>query len=517
MNKPNIVFILADDHGQWALGAYGNDEVISPNLDKLAEDGTRFDNFFCTSPVCSPARASILTGKMPSQHGVHDWLSGGSVSSELVANSSMNLRKFLSISPEDVQQKVLAGRKFEDIDPLATIKPLETDEGKKFMKHETHLIQFLEDFRTYPQILSENGYECGMVGKWHLGDSLNPQCGFTTWEAIARGATRYTYPEVIQNGKIEYLEEYVTERITNQALDFIDNHDRNKPFYLSVHYTAPHDPWEKEDQPAEFWDMYNDCKFENVEFEELHPWQNDHVHTIARNIDEMKYFHQGYYTAITAMDHYIGKITDKLEATGLSDNTIVVFCGDNGMNLGQHGLWGKGNATKPQNLYDTSVKVPFIWYDPRTGSTIDNDDLLSQYDIMPTILEVCGIDEKLDNTFPGNSFAKVFTDQKLEVEPVVVYDEYGPCRMIRTKEFKYIHRYHDLPCEFYDLTKDSDERHNLIDDENYKQQILAMRAELEAWFIKYVDPRLDGAVIGCKGAGQFERAHRDLPLGTVFN
>ncbi len=142
MNKPNIVFILADDHCKWALGAYGNDEVISQNLDKLAEDGTRFDNFFCTSPVCSPARASILTGKMPSQHGVHDWLSGGRVSSELVANSSMNLRKFLSISPEDVQQKVLAGRKFEDIDPLATIKPLKTDEGKKFMKHETHLIQF---------------------------------------------------------------------------------------------------------------------------------------------------------------------------------------------------------------------------------------------------------------------------------------------------------------------------------------------------------------------------------------
>lgn len=517
MEKPNIVFVLADDHGQWALGAYGNDEVISPNIDKLAEEGVRFDNFFCTSPVCSPARASILTGKMPSQHGVHDWLSGGDVNTKLVEESEMNLKKFLTITNKEARDKILAGRNLEDIDPKAVISPLETDEGRKFMRHETHLIQYLKEFRTYPQILSENGYECGMVGKWHLGDSLNKQCGFSTWEAIARGATRYTYPEVIQNGRVEYLEEYVTERITKQAIDFIDNRDKDKPFYLSVHYTAPHDPWEKEDQPAEFWDMYNDCKFENVKFEEQHPWQNDHVHTIAKNAEEMKYFHHGYYTCITAMDHYIGEIRKKLEAEGVADNTIIVFCGDNGMNLGQHGLWGKGNATIPQNLYDTSVKVPFIWYDPRTNMTIDNDDLLSQYDIMPTILEVCGIDEKLDETFPGNSFARVFENQKLDVEPVVVYDEYGPCRMIRTKEYKYVHRYHDLPCELYDLKNDIDERNNLIDDENYKSVVNQMRGELEAWFIKYVDPTLDGAVIGCKGAGQFERANRDLGLGTVFD
>lgn len=517
MKKPNMVFILADDHGQWALGSYGNDEVISPNIDKLANEGTRFDNFFCTSPVCSPARASILTGKMPSQHGVHDWLSGGSVNTKLVEESEMNLKKFLSISPKEVQNFHLAGRTIDEVGDDEVIKPLDTAEGKKFMSYETHLIQFLEGLKTYPKILSENGYECGMVGKWHLGDSLNPQCGFTTWEAIARGATRYTYPEVVEDGKVKYVEEYVTKRIASQAIDFLDTQSGEEPFYLSVHFTAPHDPWEKDDQPAEFWDLYEDCKFENVKFEEQHPWQNDHVHTIARNQEEMNYFLRGYYTAISGMDHYIGKIMDKLKAQELDDNTIVVFCGDNGMNLGQHGLWGKGNATKPQNLYDTSVKVPFIWYDPRTKTINDSDSLLSQYDIMPTILEVCGIEKKLDNTFPGNSFVSVLEDKPIKLEPVVVYDEYGPCRMIRTKEFKYIHRFHDLPCEFYDLRTDSDERNNLIDDPEYNDKINFMRGELEAWFIKYVDPRLDGAVIGCKGAGQFERAHRDLGLGTVFN
>lgn len=517
MKKPNIVFMLADDHGQWALGAYGNDEVISPNIDKLAEEGTRFDNFFCTSPVCSPARASILTGKMPSQHGVHDWLSGGSVDSELVKNSKMNLKKFLTITDEQARNKILAGRKLEDIDNLATINPLETDEGQKFMRHETHLIQFLKNFRTYPEILNDNGYQCGMVGKWHLGDSLNPQCGFSTWEAIARGATRYTYPEVIQNGQVEYLEEYVTERIANQAIDFLDQQDDEHPFYLSVHFTAPHDPWEKEDQPAEFWDMYEDCPFENVEFEPQHPWQNDHVHTIARNSEQMKYFHRGYYTAITGMDHYIGKIVDKLEAQGLADNTIIVFCGDNGMNLGQHGLWGKGNATNPQNLYDTSVKVPFIWYDPRTKQVKDCDHLLSQYDIMPTLLDICGIDEQLDQSFPGNSFASYLRNAELAEKPVVVYDEYGPCRMIRSKDYKYIHRYPTEPNEFYDLTNDPSERVNQIDNPQYLALINQMRADLEKWFMKYVDPRLDGALVGCLGAGQFERADRDLGLGDVFN
>ncbi len=137
---PNIIFILSDDQGAWAMGCAGNDELTTPNLDRLAVTGIRFENFFCASPVCSPARASILTGQIPSQHGVQDFLRAG--------NS-----RFL---PEDrLEIEYLAGR------------------------------------RSYVETLAENGYDCALSGKWHLGNSGLPQLGFDYWNAHARGGGNY--------------------------------------------------------------------------------------------------------------------------------------------------------------------------------------------------------------------------------------------------------------------------------------------------------------------------------------
>src|SRR5512138_2502227 len=133
MKKPNIVLFLTDDQGFWALGCAGNPEIITPNLDRLASGGIRFDNFFCASPVCSPARASLLTGRMPSAHGVLDWIRLGNL-----------------VSPPELP--VFAG------DHCA--------------------IEYLQGMRAYTETLSEAGYRCGLSGKWHLGDSLNPQKGF---------------------------------------------------------------------------------------------------------------------------------------------------------------------------------------------------------------------------------------------------------------------------------------------------------------------------------------------------
>ena len=115
--RPNIVFILTDDQGYWSLGCYGNQEIRTPNLDRLAEHGVRFENFFCVSPVCSPARASLMTGRIPSQHGVHDYLCGGNGGAGQTA------------------------------------------------------IEYLKGQRGYTDILAENGYTCGLSGKWHLGDN----------------------------------------------------------------------------------------------------------------------------------------------------------------------------------------------------------------------------------------------------------------------------------------------------------------------------------------------------------
>ena len=140
MKQPNILFILSDDQGAWAMRCAGNQDIQTPNLDRLARQGARFENFFCVSPVCSPARASILTGTIPSVHGVMDWLAGGNVDASLA----------------------------------------EIRENPAF-QNETTPIQYLHDLTAYTDLLAEAGYTCALSGKWHLGDSLTPQHGFTHW------------------------------------------------------------------------------------------------------------------------------------------------------------------------------------------------------------------------------------------------------------------------------------------------------------------------------------------------
>lgn len=279
---------------------------------------------------------------------------------------------------------------------------------------------------------------------------------------------------------------YLTDLITEDALAFIDkNAKEEEPFYLSVHYTAPHDPWGREQHPTDIFDSYNNCPFNSVPVEPIHPWQ---IATAPRGEGEArKKILQGYYTAVTAMDRGIGEVLNKLEEMGISENTLVFFTSDNGMNMGHHGIWGKGNGTFPQNMFDTSVKVPAIVSHPgHIPANQVNDDLLSHYDFMPTLLDYLGIKEK--TTGPGRSFASLFKGESLKQrENVVVYDEYGPVRMIRTKEWKYIHRYPYGPHELYHLAVDPEERGNLINNENYCVMQESLKGRLDEWFVQYAD------------------------------
>ena len=185
---PNILFILTDDQGAWAMGCYGNPEIRTPNLDRLAAQGARFEHFFCASPVCSPARASLLTGRIPSQHGVHDYLCEG--------NGGCGQRA----------------------------------------------IQYLEGQTGYTDLLAAAGYQCALSGKWHLGDGAHPQKGFSFWYTHQKGGGPYYNAPMFRDGEPVIEERYITDVITDEALRFLDERDREKPFYLSVHYTAPTAP-----------------------------------------------------------------------------------------------------------------------------------------------------------------------------------------------------------------------------------------------------------------------------------
>ena len=457
--RPNVLFVLTDDQGAWAMGCAGNAEIRSPNLDRLAREGIRFDSFFCTSPVCSPARASILTGRIPSQHGVLDFL---------------------------------------HFRPRGDESPVPTDS-----------IPFLDGMTTYAELLGRLGYDTCLSGKWHLGDGLTPRAGFQTWNPMPYGASNYYAAPVVEDGTLTTREgSYASDLFTDNALRFLDGQvESTEPFCLAVHYTAPHRPWGREHHPAALWDdYYANCPFASVpNADEPLP-----VGFYATPADPgvRKENLAGYFAAIEGMDRNLGRLLGWLDEHRLSDNTLVVFMSDNGMNMGHHGLYGKGNATWPQNMFDTSVKVPCLIRRPgHVPAGLVNTDLLSQYDWLPTLLEYLDASDRVPAGLPGRSFAPLLAGRATgEHNRVYVFDEYGPVRMIRSHEWKLVWRYPAGPHELYNVADDPQERANVFSRPGHTERIRTLRRELDDWFASYVDPQFDGSKLPVTGRGQRDRA-----------
>jgi arylsulfatase A-like enzyme len=434
VSTTNVLFILTDDQGVWAAGCYGNPEIRTPNLDRLAATGTRFDNFFVATPVCSPSRATLLTGRIPSQHGVHDWIRGGNVG------------------------------------PGA--------------------IRYLEGETCTTDIMARHGWTCGLSGKWHLGDSQIPQHGFHDWFVHQLGGGPYNDAPMVRNGQLMNEPGYVTDVITDEALRLLDRYAGDAyPFYLSVHYTAPHSPWTG--HPQEIVDSYDDCPFASCPQEPMHPWARGLTEQNLGNRESLK----GYFAAVTAMDANVGRLLNRLESLGLRENTLVVFLSDNGFSCGHHGFWGKGNGTSPRNMYENSIKVPFIV--SRPGQIPEGrveTAMVSAYDVMPTLLDYLGLPiPGAERNLPGQSFAPLLKGEpSLGHECVVIYDEYGPVRMVRTQEWKYVYRHAYGPHELYNLVDDLDERRNLVDEPGQHTRIAELKAMMDEWFARYVDPVRDG-------------------------
>ena len=445
MNKPNVVFIISDDQGFWSLGCAGNHEIKTPNLDTLAHDGMRFTDFFCASPVCSPARASLLTGCIPSQHGVHDWLR------------------------DDTEQQAA--------------------------------IEYLANQYSYTRALADSGYDCALSGKWHMGASEKPQQGFSHWYCHKSGGGPYYGAPIYQNGKLCHEQRYVTDAITDDALAYLDSRAENTtPFYLHVAYTAPHAPW-LNNHPEEYTRLYADCEFNSVPHLPRH---KDSIYLTDEVAKDERANLIGYFAAVTAMDAAIGRILEKLDALGMRDNTLVIFTADNGFSCGHHGFWGKGNATFPINMYEESVKVPFIARHPGhiPAGTVCNA-LVSAYDFMPTLLDYLQVSATDAQKRPGVSFAPALLgDAFAQHSEVVVLDEYGPNRMIRSRQFKYVARYPYGPNELYDLVNDLHEEHNLLAEQGFETLAAELRGKLDAWFAQYVNPEIDGAREAVFGSGQ---------------
>lgn len=296
-----------------------------------------------------------------------------------------------------------------------------------------------------------------------------------------------------------HQDQYVTDLFTDRAIDFLHNqNNRDQPFCLSVHYTAPHAPWRQEEQPPEIWQRYANREFNSVPTCPPHPWGG-----WDSSPEKRQETLQGYFTTITAMDAGIARILDTLDTLGITENTLVFFTSDNGYNMGHHGILGKGNGTFSMNMYEESVKVPFIARCPGIiPRGILNRNLISHYDFMPTILDYLGFDNPLADQLPGRSFAPTLHGETNEErDAVVVFDEYGPVRMIRDRDWKYIHRSPNGPHELYCLANDPGETTNLIQDPAYREKGSELREKLTDWFQRYVNPTRDGAPLPVTGNG----------------
>ncbi len=432
--RPNVIFILTDDQGPWAAGCYGNPEIRTPNIDRIAQRGVLFRNFFVATPVCSPSRATFLTGRIPSQHSIHDWL----------------------------RSEVMVGEEAK--------APIASEVG-------------------YTDVMAQQGYTCGISGKWHMGDCLKPTQSFSFWYVHQRGGGPYNNAPMVRDGKCIDEPGYVTDRITDEGLNYINAHYQDEnPFYLSVHYTAPHSPWTG--HPQQIVDSYDDCPFESCPQEPRHPWASGPTDRCLGNREMLK----GYFAAVTAMDDNVGRILQRLDELNLRENTLLIFVSDNGFSCGHHGFWGKGNGTNPRNMYENSIKVPLIVSHPgHLQEGLVAEAMVSAYDFFPTLLDYVGLPLPEGRNLPGTSFLPVLQGKSETLnDKVVIFDEYGPVRMIRTEEWKYVHRYPDGPHDLFHLTEDPDERTNLAEDQAHNKTKGELKAEMEAWFARYVTPEHDG-------------------------
>ena len=432
----NIVFIMTDNQAAWSLGCYGNPDIHTPRIDQLAKDGMRFTNAYCVNSVCSPARATYFTGLIPSQHGVHCYLGGEKPDAQMGADA----------------------------------------------------YNTIAEFTTLPQTLTDAGYTCGLVGKWHLGDSLNPHEGFTYWFNRPKGHTSTFYDDdLIWQGDVYNESRYTTEVVTEHALDFLKNH-RQDPFFLCIAYNGPYGLGQSmtKEHKNRHTDYYADKDLPSFPREPVHPWL---VHN--RQIINNPVSIRGYASAVSGVDDGVGTVLDTLDELGLSNDTLVIYTSDQGLCGGHHGTWGMGDHSRPLHTYEETIHIPLIFRHPgKIPAGITCGHRTCTYDFMPSMLNYLGMNDHIPSDSPGRSYASPLCGQTIDWDNTI-FHEFENARMIRTDQWKYTWRYPKGPDELYDMTSDPGERHNLVGNPRVESTIQELRTQLDTFFTQYADPEFD--------------------------
>ena len=435
--KPNIVFILTDDHRYDAFSFMDHPVVETPHLDELRAEGIHFANAFVPTSICSPSRATILTSTYAHEHGVID--------------------------------------------------------------HSEREINF-DRQTTFAAELQGAGYHTALIGKWHMHDDPGPRPGFDHWISFS-GQGIYNNPPLNINGRNIKAEGYMTDLLNDYALDYIrERAAAKKPFMLYLSHKAMHGPFTPPERHRDLYKGRELPEPENweIDYADKPEWQRfprgGRVVRTSRDIADlpeprpwsqrnsyMKKVIPNYLRTANAVDEGVGAIMDELERLGQLDNTLIIYMGDNGFFLGEHRLLDKRYA------YEESIRVPIIARYPKTfapGST--SEAMALNLDIGPTILDAANLAQP--EQFKGRSLLQLADEAPADWRDRYIYSywqEYMPniptMLAIRGERYKWVTypMLNDIP-ELYDLVKDPHEMDNLALDPEYANIAEQMQTALDA-------------------------------------
>ncbi|MEM9602459.1 MAG: sulfatase-like hydrolase/transferase [Pseudomonadota bacterium] len=499
-DRPNFLFIITDQQRADWLGCAGHPVLRTPHIDSIAAEGTRFENFHAASPVCMPNRASLMTGRYPSVHGLRYngcCLPAGSTTfADVLAQAGYHtasigkshLQPFTGI---DAEQRV-------DRDTLGFYQEATLTDRTPFLAEESaHLARgvtqpdFPVPYYGFNQVdlLTAHGFKSGgHYTQWLLAQDPN---GLALLDPANQLRHNYSCPQAVRLPIPEGL--YTTSYVKERALDYLDTRrDTDQPFFSFVSFNDPHHPF---NPPGHYWDLYNPEDFTvPPDYDELRnpipPLQRvraQYLEGVAPKTMETVFMAPAseiqQAMALTAglismIDDAVGEILERLKANGLYDNTVIVFTSDHGDFLGDFSMLLKGAVP-----YRGITRVPFIWSDPADRAAKVSNALCSTVDIAPTLIERAGlkpywgIQGKDITALVHEPTASVRDRLLVEYEDGMArfgFDTPALVRALITPEHR-LTLYKEQPFgELYDLSSDPIEQHNRFDDPS----CATLRAEL---------------------------------------
>lgn len=452
MSRPNILVIQADQMTALCLSAYGKPYAITPNIDKIARKGTTFTNSYCNNPVCGPSRASMMTGRLPSDVGVFD-----------------NGAEFLASEPTYAHYMRKLGYKT-------------TLAGKMHFVGPDQLHGFEERLTTdiYPS-------DFAWTADWDQTDEPYAPSHMSLLSVVEAGYCQ-------RNLQIDYDEE-----VFNAAKQEMFDHARSpddRPFLLHVSFTQPHNPFVAD---KKYWDMYEgvdipEPEVAHIPYEQRDPWSQRYYLTIRQDefdITPQQLYNsrRAYFAMVTHLDTLIGELMETLERIGELDNTYIFITSDHGEMLGERGMWYKFNP------FEASIRVPLIAQGPGFKAGHREEALASLVDLLPTFTDIAsggGFDDFVA-PYDGRSLLRLPKRGSAEDRIFIEFNGeglYAPALIMIKGHLKLVHSRTD-PKMLYDLTADPQELNNLAEDPAYQQVIEEMFAEMQTrWDEDDLDRRI---------------------------